>query len=100
MRHFRRHADGFPECGVRVDGLADVDGVGAHFDRQRNLANHVAGVGADHAAPQDLAVAVRFFTVVKQQLGDAFVAAIGDGATGCGSGEKALLDLDALGTRP
>ena len=32
--------------------------IGDHFDGQGNLANHVACVGADHAAAQDLAVAV------------------------------------------
>jgi hypothetical protein len=42
-----------------VDGLADVHGVGAHLDGQGDLADHVARVGADDAAAQDLAVAVR-----------------------------------------
>ena len=35
---------------------------------------------ADHAAAQNLAVATRFGAIVKQQLGDPFVAAIGYGA--------------------
>jgi hypothetical protein len=39
-------------------------------------------VGADHAAAQDLAVAMGFGRVVKQQLGDALVPAVGDGAAG------------------
>ena len=59
MRHFSRHADGLTKGRVRVNGLADVDRVCAHFNRQRNLANHVARVGTDHAAAQDLAVAMR-----------------------------------------
>ena len=96
MRNLRRHADGFPKRGVRVDGLADIHRVRAHLDRQRNLANHVARMRANHAAAQDLAVAVCLGRIVKQQLGDAFVAAIGNGAAGCGPGEQALLDLDAL----
>ena len=58
MRHLCRHANAFAKRGVGVDGLADVHGVGAHFNGQRNLANHVACMGADHAAAQDLAVAV------------------------------------------
>jgi len=33
----------------------------AHFDGQRNLANHVAGVRADNAATQNLAVIVCFW---------------------------------------
>jgi hypothetical protein len=51
-----------------------------NFNRQRHLANHVTDVGADHAAAEDFAVAVGFFAVVEEQLGDAFVSAIGDGA--------------------
>jgi hypothetical protein len=42
---------------MRVDGLANVHRVGAHFNGQRNLADHVTRVGADHATAQDLAVA-------------------------------------------
>jgi hypothetical protein len=54
-------------------------------------------VRANHAAAQDLAVAVGFGGVVKQQLGDALVPAVGNGtARGC-PWEQALLDLDALG---
>ena len=72
MCHFRRHANTLAQRGMRVDCLANVDGVGAHLDRQGNLADHVAGVGADDAAAQDLAVAVGLGGIVKQQLGDAF----------------------------
>jgi hypothetical protein len=54
---------------------------------------------ANHAAAQDLAVAVGLGAVIKQQLGDTLVAAISDGAAGCGPGEQALLDLDALRAR-
>jgi hypothetical protein len=53
-------------------------------------------VGADHAAAQNPAVAVRLGGVIKQQFGDAIIAAIGNrAARGC-PGEQALLDLDAL----
>ena len=45
---------------MRMNRLADVHCVSTHLNRQRNLANHVAGVRADHAAAQDLAVAMRF----------------------------------------
>ena len=54
MRHFRRHANGFAKGWMRVDGLADVDSVRTHLDGQGDLANHVACVGAHHAAAQDL----------------------------------------------
>ena len=60
MRHLRRHADGFPKSRIRMNRLADVDGIRTHLNGQRDLANHVARVRADHAAAQNLAVAVRF----------------------------------------
>ena len=97
MRYFRRHADAFAERRVRVDGFADVHGVSAHLDGQRDLADHVAGVGADHAAAEDLAVTVGLWAVVKQQFGHAFVTAVGNGAAGSRPGEQAFFDLDALG---
>ena len=97
MRHLRRHANALAQRRVRVDGLADVHRVGAHLDGQRDLADHVARVGAYHSPAQDLAVAVGFGAIVKQQLGDAFVAAIGNGTAGGRPGEQALLNLDALG---
>ena len=58
MRNLRRHADGFPTGRVRVNRLSDVDRVCSHLNRQRNLTDHVARMRADHAAAQDLAVAV------------------------------------------
>ena len=54
-------------------------------------------MGADNATTENLSVTMRFFAVVKQQLGKALVAPIGDGATGSNPGEQALLDLDAFG---
>jgi hypothetical protein len=33
MRNLRRHADALAQCGVRVDGFADVDGIRAHLVR-------------------------------------------------------------------
>ena len=44
---------------MRVNSLADIDCIGAHLNGQCNIANHVASMGADHAAAQDFAVAVR-----------------------------------------
>ena len=67
MRHFRRHADALTERRVRMNRLADVDGIRTHLNRQRNLANHVARMRADHATAQDFAVAVGFGAVVQQQ---------------------------------
>ena len=56
MRHFRRHADAFAQHGVGVDGFANVHRISAHLNRQRNLTNHVARVGADNSAGQNVAV--------------------------------------------
>ena len=58
MRHFRRHTDAFPQRRMRMNRLADVHRVRTHLNRQGNLADHVARMRADHAAAQDLAVAV------------------------------------------
>jgi hypothetical protein len=43
-----------------MNRLADVHRVCAHLNSQRDLANHVARVRSDHAAAQNLAVAMRF----------------------------------------
>jgi ethanolamine ammonia-lyase small subunit len=58
MRHLSRDANALAQRGVRVNRLAYIHRVGTHLNGQRNLANHVARVRADHAAAQDLAVAV------------------------------------------
>ena len=58
MRHFCRHADALAQRGVWVDGLADIDSVCTHLNRQRNLTNHVACMCADNAAAEDTAMAV------------------------------------------
>jgi len=60
MRHFRSHADAFTQCRMRMDRFADIYGICTHLYRQGDLANHVARMGADHAAAQDFAVAVGF----------------------------------------
>ena len=80
-----------------MDRLANVHGICAHLNRQGDLTDHVARMRADHAAAQDLAVTMRLWRVVEQQLGDAFVAPVGNGTAGGGPGEQAFLDLDALG---
>ena len=43
---------------MRVNRLADVYRIRTHLNRQSDLADHVARMRADHAAAQDLAVAV------------------------------------------
>ena len=56
MCHLRRHANALAQFGVRVDALTNIHRVRPHLDGQGNLADHVAGVGADHPAAQNLAV--------------------------------------------
>ena len=58
---------------MRVNGLADVDSICTHLNRQRYFTNHVIRMGFDHATAQNLAVAMRLGAVVKQQFGDTFV---------------------------
>ena len=41
MRHFRRHADRFPQRRVRVNRFTDIHRIRTHLNRQGNLANHV-----------------------------------------------------------
>ena len=40
---------------MRVDGGGDVGGFGTHLDGERDLADQLAGVGADDAAADDVA---------------------------------------------
>ena len=54
MRYCRLHANALAQRRIRVVGLADVHCVGTHLDSQRDLSDHVARVGADHATAQDL----------------------------------------------
>ena len=48
MRYLRRHPDAFSRRWMRVNRLAEIDGICAHLNRQRNLANgeDVGHVGA------------------------------------------------------
>ena len=39
MRHLGRHANAFTQRRMRVNRLADVDGVGSHFDGQSRYAD-------------------------------------------------------------
>ena len=60
MRYLGRHANALAQRRVRVNRLVNIHRVRAHLDGQGNLADHVAGVGANHAASQNLAVAMGF----------------------------------------
>lgn len=43
---------------MRLNRLADIYSIRTQLERQRSLADHVNCMGANHAAAQDLAVAV------------------------------------------
>ena len=58
MCHLSGHANTFTQSGVRVNGLANVDGIGAHFNGQGHFTNHVTRMRAHHAATQYFAVAM------------------------------------------
>jgi len=63
---------------MRMNRLADIDCIGAHFHRECDFGDEIAGVRADDAAA-DHPVS-RF---IEQQFGEAFVASVGDGASRC-----------------
>jgi len=74
-----------------MDGLADIDGIAAHFNGQRQFADQIAGMRPDNAAA-DNAMSL----LVKNQLGETLIAAIGNGASGSGPGKPAHAHLTAL----
>jgi len=71
-----------------MNGLADVGGVRAHLDRERELADQVASAGADDATAND---AMRLG--IEDQLGESFIARIGNGATRSRPGELRHADF-------
>src|SRR5262245_40266046 len=76
---------------MRMDGLADVDGIASHLYGETDLADQVARMRADDAAAEHAVIGL-----VEQQLGEALVASIGDRAARCRPGEYGLAVLDAL----
>src|SRR4029077_7651981 len=91
LEHFRRHADGFTQSRVRMDSLADVDRIASHLHGEADLAAHAARMGADDAAAEHAVIGF-----VEQELGEAFVAPVGDRATRCRPRKHRLAVLDAL----
>ena len=74
-----------------MDGLADVDRIAAHLDREADLADQIARMGADDAAAEHAMV-----RLVEEELGEAFIAAVGDGAAGSRPGKYGFAVFDAL----
>src|SRR5258708_25296255 len=61
---------------MRMDRLADVGGIAAHVDRQRELADEISRAGADDAAAEDAMV-----VGVEDELGETLVARVGNRAS-------------------
>lgn len=59
MRYFRRHADALAQRGIRVNRLANVDNIAPSRSPARPRQS-CCRRGADHAAAQNSAVAMRF----------------------------------------
>ena len=74
-----------------MDRLTDVYRIAPHFDREANLADQIARMGADNATPEHSVV--RF---IEQKLREALVATIGDGAAGRRPGKHRLAVLEPL----
>src|ERR1041385_8188665 len=86
-----RHSNRFARRRMRMDGLADIDRVGAHFDGERNLADEIARSGSDDGTADQALRLLR-----KDQLGEALLAAGGDGASRSGPGKFGNLEFDSL----
>src|SRR5688572_2994898 len=78
LEHFCGHADRLGRGRVGMDGLADVGCVRAHLHGEGDLANQVARAQADDATAHN---AVRLG--VEDELGEALVAGVGNGAARC-----------------
>lgn len=88
MRQLCRNASALAQRGMWVNGLSDIHCVGVPPDSQRDLTDHVNG-----AATQDFSVTMRFGRIVEQQLGDAFIAAVGNCPAGGIPRKQAFLTL-------
>ena len=77
MGDFGSHAHRLTQRRVRVDGLADIDRIAAHFDGQADFADHVTGVRADDGPAND---AMRFG--IEDQIAKTAIGVVGNSATG------------------
>src|SRR3984885_2311088 len=80
-----RKRDGLRQRRMRMNGQSDIGRVGAHFNGERHFGDQVAGVGADGACADD-----SMGLLVKQQLGEAFVAVERERAAAGGPGQEGL----------
>ncbi len=84
-------ADGFAQRRMRmVDGAADGMGVATLADGQRDLADHVAGVGTGDGPAQQPAV-----RMPEDELGQAIFGAVGNGPPGSRPGKARDIDGQA-----
>ena len=68
-----------------MNGFANIHWIAAHFDRETNFADQIAGASPDDATAENTVVGF-----VEQKLGEAFVATIGDSPAGRGPWENCL----------
>src|SRR6185312_16064119 len=86
--------DGLRESRVRMNRQADVGRVAAVLDGERQLADELAGVGADDAGAEQ-AARLR----IEEELGHSLVTSERERPAARRPGEGALLDRNALGLR-
>src|SRR5262249_40218994 len=91
LEHLSGHADRFAQSRMRMDPLTDVHRTAAHLDREADLADEIARMRADDAAADDAPGGF-----VEEELGEALVAAVGDGAPARRPGEHRLAEPDIL----
>jgi hypothetical protein len=69
LEHLGRHGDRLRQRGMRVNGEADVMGIGAHLDRESCFRDQVASIWSNDATTNDA-----IGRLIEQDLGDPFVA--------------------------
>src|SRR4051794_20874354 len=90
-RHLGRQAERLGQRRVRMDREPDVLRVGPHLQRERELADQLAGVDADDPRAEDPAG-----PRLQDELGHALRAADAERAAGSGPREYGRLDLRAV----
>ncbi|CWS08783.1 Uncharacterised protein [Neisseria meningitidis] len=75
-----------------VDGFTDIGCITAHFDGQADFADHIAAVGSDDTATDDVAG----FSI-KNQLSETIVATVGNRTAGSSPWEVGFGDFAAGG---
>src|SRR3989304_6414685 len=86
QRQLRREERRFRQRRMGMNAKADVLHVGAHFQRQHQFGDQLAGGHADDAGAEDA-----LGRLVVEQLGHTFIAADRQGSAACGPGKTRLV---------